>query len=98
MMHDITFPRVASATVAIVGLHAVLAASPAEWPVKEQTYYLKEAVPTVSFFKNHAVKVAVEEFAHQIASVFAALSKGQEPLGSEFEAIWDSNVDILYEA
>ena len=27
----------------------------------------------------------------------AALAKDQEPLGAEFEAVWDAHVDELYE-
>lgn len=37
-------------------------------------------------------------FARAIASVFAVLSGGQEPLGEDFEAVWDANVDTLYES
>ena len=42
-------------------------------------------------------------FAAKIAATAAlndavnALMQGQEPLGAEFEAIWDANVDRLYE-
>jgi len=42
-------------------------------------------------------------FAAKIAATAAltgavnALMQGQEPLGVEFEAIWDANVDRLYE-
>lgn len=31
----------------------------------------------------------------EISQVFASLSEGQEPLGSEFEAVWDENLDVL---
>ncbi|MDG4604095.1 MAG: hypothetical protein P9C55_15170 [Defluviicoccus sp.] len=41
---------------------------------------------------------AEADFARQIAEVYAVLSEGQEPLGADFEAVWDANVDILYES
>ena len=33
----------------------------------------------------------------EIADIFADLAEGQEPLGPEFEAVWDANTDNLYE-
>jgi hypothetical protein len=33
----------------------------------------------------------------ELARVHASLLLGQEPLGAEFEAIWDANVATLYE-
>lgn len=38
-----------------------------------------------------------ENFAMEITALFAALNIDQEPLGEEFEAIWDANTDRLYE-
>ena len=34
----------------------------------------------------------------EISQVFASLSEGQEPLGPEFEAVWDENLDVLYQS
>ena len=31
------------------------------------------------------------------AAAYLALAQGQEPLGSDFEAVWDAHVDILYD-
>lgn len=99
MMSEITFPSAASATVAVVGLNAALATGTVPWPLKEQSYFVKEATPTISFIDTSSTaEVADAEFAEEIASVFAALSKGQEPLGAEFETVWDANVDTLYES
>lgn len=39
-----------------------------------------------------------EAFAKEIASIYASLAAQQEPLGAEFEAVWDQNTDKLYEA
>ena len=38
-----------------------------------------------------------DEFEAHLAEIYAALAKDQEPLGAEFEAVWDANVDDLYE-
>lgn len=32
-----------------------------------------------------------------LANLYTNLAKGQEPLGTEFEAVWDANVAELYE-
>ena len=32
-----------------------------------------------------------------LAKIYGELVKDQEPLGREFEEIWDSNIDRLYE-
>jgi hypothetical protein len=33
----------------------------------------------------------------QLSEIYEELALGQEPLGSDFEAVWDANIDILYE-
>ncbi len=38
------------------------------------------------------------DFAREIAEIYAKLLEGQEPLGPEFEAVWDANVRTLYES
>ena len=32
-----------------------------------------------------------------IATLYSALAQGQKRLGADFEAVWDANVDILYD-
>lgn len=32
-----------------------------------------------------------------LAAVYASLSEGQQPLGADFEAVWDANAEKLYE-
>lgn len=98
MINEITFPNAASATAAIVGLNAALAIGATAWPPIERTYSLNEAVSTISFFDSSIVEMTDKGFAREIASVFATISEGQEPLGAEFEAVWDGNVDTLYES
>lgn len=38
------------------------------------------------------------EFAQRVARLYANLAEGQEPLGREFEEIWDAHADDLYES
>lgn len=38
------------------------------------------------------------QFGEKIAAIYASLSNGQEQLGREFEAVWDANVESLYES
>lgn len=38
------------------------------------------------------------EFAKGIAGLYASLAEGQEPLGREFEEIWDTHAEDLYES
>ena len=97
-MNNVSFPNADSATFAVVELNAARVVGAPVWPSIEQSYSLNEAIPTNSFFQSSAAEVADEEFAREIASVFATLSEGQEPLGPEFEAVWDANVDVLYES
>lgn len=97
-MNEITFPNAASTTAAIIGFNAALATGAAAWPVKEHTYVVNEAVPTISFFESDHLRLSDDGFAHEIASLFDSFSKQQQPLGAEFEAIWDANIDSLYES
>ncbi len=74
----------------------------ASWPeIELSTYVSNNAAPTFSSFKNSLTSLsqaAVLDFGQEIATVYASLLDGQEPLGTEFEAVWDANVDQLYEA
>ena len=67
-----------------------------------KTYSIPHTAGTYSSFVDKAVivtpKFRRDVFSGEIAKVYAALSEGQEPLGAEFEAVWDANVDSLYEA
>ena len=40
----------------------------------------------------------LQEFANRMASIYARLLEGQEPLGPEFEAVWDEHATELYGA
>lgn len=90
-----------TATVAVVGLNAAIAVGNAAWPVHEPVYVTKQNNPTFSFFEASLAgeaKTSWHDFAQDIAAVFASLSEGQEPLGADFEAVWDENMDTLYQS
>ena len=40
----------------------------------------------------------VKRWVDNMAPVYESLLKDQEPLGAEFEAVWDANVGDLYES
>lgn len=100
-MDENVIPRKVTATAAIVGLNAALAVGGANWPAPEPLYVTTQNKPTYSFFEKSLIVVpstAAHDFAQEIASVFASLSEGQQPLGAEFEAVWDANADALYQS
>ncbi len=77
---------------------AAISAVGTAWPAYPgASYETSHSRPSYSFmrFEPYVVK---ESFGQQIAEIYALLLEGQEPLGAEFEAIWDANVDSLYEA
>ena len=96
-------PSQTAAGVVVFALGAAMAAGPANWPVREVPIYIVPQVAgTYSPFVDKAVVIAptlaADEFAREIAGVYAALSERQEPLGAEFEAVWDANAADLYES
>lgn len=40
----------------------------------------------------------IQEFAQEIASIYATLAENQEPLGKEFADVWDANIRRLYKS
>ena len=73
----------------------------AEWPVHKPIYSTNQSSPTfrsIQFSRAVEPKMTLHDFAQEISQVFASLSEDQEPLGSEFEAVWDENLDVLYQS
>lgn len=100
-MNEIVFPRTVTATAAVVGLNAALAAVNGVWPAHEPSYVTTQSNPSFSFFEAALAvtsRTSSHDFAQDVAAIFASLSEGQEPLGAEFEAVWDENVDTLYQS
>ena len=90
------------AVTTIVAVSAALAAGQVAWPIREcGTYTIERAASSYSPFIT-GIKTAPlmneETFAKEIASIYAKLAANQETLGSEFEAIWDANIELLYES
>lgn len=100
-MNEIVLPRTMTATAAIVGLNAALAVGNASWPAQEPVYVTSQSNPTFSFYEAEFAVIPTttsSDFAQEVADIFVSLSEGQEPLGAEFEAVWDENVDALYQS
>lgn len=65
------------------------------------SYLLPPSISTFSPFEGTLVfpEVSdVQKFEQKIASVYADLAAKQEPLEREFAAVWDANVEQLYES
>ena len=95
------------AAIATMGINVGLAvdqeSSPvqAAWPMLDDTHAVSEIGSSVSFIDSYVVsgeQAKLREFANNIASVYAKLLEGQEPLGAEFEAVWDAHAEELYSA
>lgn len=100
MINHLQIPS-SSATMALVGISALMATGQAHWPAREEpAYAVPPSISTVSFFERTIILPAPPalDFEHEIASIYAALSEGQEPLGAEFEAAWEAIAPSLYEA
>lgn len=100
-MNEFPFNRNCSfATGARVGVAvAVVAASLASWPTREPPVYVSNhSEATFSSFRETLTfgPPVAHSFEQGIADVYAILSKDQEPLGAEFEAVWDANAAQLY--
>ena len=90
-------------TLAAVGVAAAMAAGQPVWPIPETpVYVVPELTGSYSPFIDQALTLpqpsATDNFVKEIADIYSALAESQEPLGSEFEAVWDSNVESLYES
>lgn len=97
-MNEVTFPGVLTATAAaaIVSLNA--GSYPGgSYPKETKAFVVEQPSPTAGQLTDLAIEPTAETFANEIAAVYASLSEEQEPLGKDFEDVWDANVDKLYE-
>ena len=89
--------------LAVASMSGASGASPAAaraWPgpVPARVIVNRET-GTSNFRKNVLLPfdgLSVREFEDEMASIYASLAAGQEPLGEEFESVWDANVLDLY--
>lgn len=99
-MNQIVKSRPMPMNFAVIELSAAIAAGTATWPVRDTPAYVtRRDVSTFSYFeKSLRFGSTAQDFADGVAKVYASLLQGQEPLGAEFEAVWDANVADLYES
>ncbi len=104
MNNSINFPTTATAT-AIVARIFGMTPNQEDWPKNELIYVVQQNAASFSSYessmlmgRDNMVSAAAQEFSNEIAEIYSALALGQEPLGSEFEAIWDANAIDLYES
>ena len=98
-MNDMTLSN-KTATLALVGVSAALASGQAFGLGVVPVYSTSQSDSSYSFVGrslSDSPSVEPYNFSQDIASEFATLSKAQEPLGTEFEAAWDDNLDRLYQ-
>ena len=100
-MNELVQLRATPSTIGVVSFAAAMAAG-AVWPTCETPAFVTDhSGPTYSFFKASLTLDELspaQDFGLEIAAVYASLAEGQEPLGAEFEAVWDANVADLYES
>ena len=99
-MNEIVKPRPMPMNFAVIGLSAAIAAGTTIWPVRDNPAYvtLRDGSTFSYFEKSVRFGSTAQEFADGVARFYASLLQGQEPLGAEFEAVWDANVADLYES
>lgn len=93
--------QVQRSNAAALNAAALIAIAALNWPVYERAYSVDQSVPTHPGPANNytiAASPKVQSFANQLATIFASISEGQEPLGPEFEAVWDQNLETLYQS
>lgn len=100
-MNEIGKNRTSSTNAAImVAAAGAVLTGPVAWP---------EPLPTYNTFSNssysgvtHWMRLPADNkplaFEAEISKIYAALADAQQDLGDEFAAVWDVNLDALYEA
>lgn len=99
-MSELNYPDVATATTAVALLGLIsppVAGLDTAYPADQRAYIVDQAAPTGGQLADISFPTVGQSFANEIAAVFSALAEGQEPLGGEFESVWNDNLDKLYE-
>ncbi len=94
---------VTAGTLAIFSVAAAVVIGPINWPDSETPVYNVPQISSsyssfVDTSLSFAPNLSLSSFEQEVVEIFENLSENQELLGVEFEAVWDSNVDSLYEA
>lgn len=81
---------------------AAATSAPSAWPEHETHTYTPMhsessygSRETVSAFDPSFTS---EDFARELTAIYASLLESQEPLGAEFEAVWEANIPEMYES
>ena len=74
----------------------------AVWPKHNAPAYIAPAQDgSFSLYNQEVIFETVletDKFAGQMAEIYAFFSNNQELLGAEFAAVWDNNIEHLYES
>jgi hypothetical protein len=87
-------------TVAVVSVGAALAVGPIAWTTSRS--YLSTTVPNASSYSYVDAQLIAGATSDtylmdSIATAYQTLLDAQEPLGVEFERVWEDNISLLYE-
>ena len=100
-MNKVDHLRTTSTNIVGISLAAAMAASDVPWPDHETPPYVTNHILRTSHFemlRPQWTPDPTHSFEQTIAAAYASLADSQEPLGAEFEAVWDANVSQLYES
>ncbi len=100
-MNEANFQYSMEGTATNVGLLMNDSVPQAVWPVLERpSYTVSGTSSSFSAFDSVLARADMrgrDDFTSAIAAVYATLLSRQEPLGADFETVWDSNTDELYQ-
>lgn len=89
-------------TAATAMVAALTTAGHASWPDREAAVYVTTHDLPTSNSPGQPLAAwspsSADGFGQEIAAIHESLLGTQEPLGAEFEAVWDANVTQLYES
>ncbi len=108
-MTDIAQHRATTEPAVMIGIAAAISTGQLDntdrdvyWPSFEAPPFVTnhECRTPSSFEKSLALSKmsAAQDFWRQIAAIYTSVSSDQEPLGTDFEAVWDTNISQLFES
>ena len=112
MNETIKFPNTSTttkATALVIGTGALFfgniepPVNPRVWLSPTPNYEISQDTPSFSYcdgLVGYDVDLLAipRDFTAEVAQIFSELSKDQEPLGSDFEAVLNANLNELYES
>ena len=84
----------------IMTVNAALAAGNISWPDPIGSTYSRfsnSSYSSVARSLRNPTELNPISFEFEISKIYAYLAEDQQDLGAEFIAIWDANLDVLYE-